>query len=250
MSEPTAAPPHEAGRAGVILVAAGSGSRLGAGIPKAFTRLGGVELLAHGVRTVTALGGAGHLVLVIPAALAPRALALAAEHARPGGWAVSVVAGGAERHDSVLAGLDALPDGVDVVLVHDAARPLAPAALFRAVIARVRATGVSHIPALPVVDTVKRVDPTGAVLAGVDRADLVAVQTPQGFPLAVLRAAHERVTGTPTDDAAVVQAAGAPVRTIPGDHRAHKLTTPWDARLLELLLADAAAEPTPAGGTP
>lgn len=230
---------------GVVLVAAGSGTRLGAGAPKAFVRIGERTLLEFGIATVAALPHAGHLVLVVPDERAAEALDTV-DRLVPAGsaWEVSVVPGGRERHESVRFGLDALSDEVEVVLVHDAARPLASAELFERVLAGVRRTGGGVVPALPVADTLKRVDADGEVRETVDRAPLVSVQTPQGFPRELLTAAHARAQlqegsadAPPTDDAEVVQRFGGTVRTVPGDPRAHKLTTPADQALLEALLA-------------
>lgn len=238
--------PHALPSIGVVVVAAGRGERLGAGVPKAFTVLGDRTLLEHSARTILTLPHQGQLVMVVPRERAPEALMLShllsSEHP---GWRVSVVSGGRERHESVRFGLASLHDSIDTVLVHDAARPLASAALFDRVIGEVRRAGCSVIPVLPVVDTHKRVD-DGEVRETVDREPLVAVQTPQGFPLEVLAAAHgtaalqddetELQRSAPTDDAEVVQRAGGTVRTVPGEARAHKLTTPFDLRLLETVL--------------
>lgn len=258
---PPRSAPHALSTLGVVLVAAGRGERLGAGRPKAFVELGGRTLIEHCLATVSALAGGGHLVVVVPAALAPDTLDIVAAVSHSGSaWDVSVTPGGRERHESVRFGIDALPGHVDVVLVHDAARPLAPAALFERVAAEVRRTGDAVIPALPVADTLKRVGPDGVVHETVDRSPLVAVQTPQGFPRLGLAAAHDRLgsgenspgglgsggfnpggRGTassgPTDDAEVVQRAGGTVRTVAGDMFAHKLTTPGDLALLEALLS-------------
>lgn len=227
---------------GVILVAAGRGERLGAGRPKAFVELGGRTLLEHCVREITSLPHGGHLVAVVPDDLAGETLALVAASVPAGSpWEVSVTPGGRERHESVRFGLDLLPEHLDTVLVHDAARPLAPSSVFERVAAWVHRTGESVIPGLPVADTLKRVDSDGTVHETVDRAPLVAVQTPQGFPRELLAAAHAefRAAGAggdaPTDDAEVVQRAGGTVRTIAGDTLAHKVTTPGDLALLEAL---------------
>ncbi|MBK0419959.1 2-C-methyl-D-erythritol 4-phosphate cytidylyltransferase [Leucobacter sp. CSA1] len=243
--------PHPLPSLGVVLVAAGNGERLGAGVPKAFVELDGRSLLEHGIRTILALEHPGQLVVVVPRARAAEALAVS--HGLGAGqtrWRVSVVSGGRERHESVRFGLGALHDSVDTVLVHDAARPLAPAELFERVIAEVHRTGDSVIPALPVSDTLKQVDDAGVVHETVDRSSLVAVQTPQGFPRETLVAAHETAQlqedepgaqAPPTDDGEVVQRAGGTVRTVSGEMRAHKLTAPHDLLLLEALLAAEAA---------
>ena len=244
--DPHATALHHLANLGVILVAAGRGERLGAGVPKAFVELGGLPLLAHGIRTITSLPHPGQLVLVVPAGHAAQALELADEFVPESSlWQVSVVPGGRERHESVRFGLDALHETITTVLVHDAARPLTPAALFERVLDRVEQTGEAVVPGLPVADTLKQVDAAGTVIATVDRASLVAVQTPQGFTREGLAAAHETAQaraatqgdgargGIPTDDAEVVQRFGGTVHTVPGDALAHKVTTRADLRMLE-----------------
>ncbi len=245
LTEADDAVPHPLAALGVVLVGAGSGRRLGAAQPKAFTELHGRPLIEFGVGVVTSLPHAGHLVVVVPESHAARALELVEqvlpERTR---WEVSVVAGGRERYESVRFGLDALPESIDTVLVHDAARPFASAALFERVIAGVRATGDGVVPALRVTDTLKRVDVDGLVHETVDRDALVGVQTPQGFPRELLAAAYadaELQSASPTDDADLVQRGGGRVRTVPGEMRAHKLTTPDDIAILEHFLAANAA---------
>jgi 2-C-methyl-D-erythritol 4-phosphate cytidylyltransferase/2-C-methyl-D-erythritol 2,4-cyclodiphosphate synthase len=152
---------------------------------------------------------------------------------------VTVVAGGATRQDSVAAGLSALGAAIETVLVHDAARCLTPATQLARVLDEVRAGGGGVIPGLAVSDTIKRRSPSGEVLATVDRSELVAVQTPQGFPRVELvaaydRAAHHRIEYT--DDAALFAAAGGTVRVVEGDARAFKITTPWDLHRAEQLV--------------
>ncbi|MBN9613505.1 MAG: 2-C-methyl-D-erythritol 4-phosphate cytidylyltransferase [Actinobacteria bacterium] len=247
------ASPHHLAALGVVIVAAGTGERLGADRPKAFVELGGRTLLEHAVRTVVSLDRPGQLVLVVPESHAAEALEIAEATAPADGtWQVSVVGGGRERHESVRKGLDALFGTIETVLVHDAARPLTPASVFERVADEVVRTGDGVIPAMPVVDTLKRVDASGTVRSTADRRILVAVQTPQGFPVEALAAAHESAQAleesaspsndAPTDDAEVMQRFGGTVRTIPGDARSHKLTTPEDLLMLQGLLF-AAAEP-------
>ncbi|WP_399552960.1 2-C-methyl-D-erythritol 4-phosphate cytidylyltransferase [uncultured Leifsonia sp.] len=223
-------------RIAVIVVAAGSGTRLGAGAPKAFVRLAGRTLLE---RSVHALRGMRTLPQVIVVAPADRLEEAAAVGEAALGSPVVVVAGGETRQRSVAAGLARLAPSVEVVLVHDAARALTPAALFDAVVDAVEATGGGVVPGLPVSDTIKRVDEGGTVRETVDRSELAAVQTPQGFPRAQLAAAYEAATTDETDDAGLVAAAGHPVTVVPGDAHAFKITTPWDLRRAEELLAGA-----------
>lgn len=214
----------------IVIVAAGSGTRLGAGRPKALVEVAGRSLLARSVATALGVPGVRQVVVVGP----PEHLDTTREHAGHDPR-VSVVPGGAHRSASVAAGLAPLADDVDVVLVHDAARALAPVALFAAVADAVRAGDVAVVPGLPVVDTVKRVDGEGFVVDTPDRAALRAVQTPQGFDRATLLAAHEG-GGDATDDAALVEALGHRVRVVPGHPAAFKVTTPEDLERAERVL--------------
>ena len=237
--------PHPLAALGVVLVGAGSGTRLDAGVPKAFFELHGRPIIEFGIGVVTSLPHSGHLVIVVPESHAAQTLGLV-EQVLPdrSRWEVSVVPGGRERHESVRFGLDALAESVDTVLVHDAARPFASVELFERVISGVRRTGDGVVPALRVADTLKRIDADGLVHETVDRAPLVSVQTPQGFPRDVLHAAYadaELHASPPTDDAEVVQRAGGRVRTVPGEIRAHKLTAADDIAILEHFLAANAA---------
>lgn len=238
---PGGATPHSLPMLGVVLVAAGRGERLGAAVPKAFVELRGRTLIEFGIAVATSLPHRGHLVIVVPEQRAAQTLDLIDSIVQPdSSWSVTVVPGGRERHESVSFGIDALPESVNTVLVHDAARPFASAELFERVISEVHRTGDSVVPALPIANTLKRVDAEGIVHETIDRTPLVAVQTPQGFPRETIAAAHATAqlhTDPPTDDAEVVQRAGARVRTVTGEMRAHKLTTPDDLRILEFFLA-------------
>ena len=202
-----------------IVVAAGSGARFGAA--KQFARLGGVTVLDRAVRAASECANGVVVVLAPDAQWDP-----------PTG--VDVVAGGATRSDSVRAGLERVPIDAEVVLVHDAARPLASRALFAAVIGAVRAGADAAIPALPIVDTVKRVDGEH-VVETVRRDDLVVVQTPQAFRADALRKAHA-AADVSTDDAALVEVAGGTVVIVPGEPRNLKLTVTADLELAQALL--------------
>ncbi|WP_291521396.1 2-C-methyl-D-erythritol 4-phosphate cytidylyltransferase [Branchiibius sp. NY16-3462-2] len=217
---------------GAIVVAAGQGTRLGAGMPKALVPLAGEPLVVHAVRRVRACDQIGPIVVVAPGDLLPDFAALLDD------FEVSVVAGGAERTDSVSAGLAALPPSVSVVLVHDAARALTPSALFQAVITAVRDGADAVVPGLAVSDTVKQVDGAGHVVATLDRSVLRAIQTPQGFTRAALTSAHAS-GDLATDDAALVEKAGGVVRVIDGSPLAAKVTTEIDLTLLTQLAAQA-----------
>jgi 2-C-methyl-D-erythritol 4-phosphate cytidylyltransferase len=151
----------------------------------------------------------------------------------------SVIAGGVTRQASVAAALQVLPSDVDVVLVHDAARGLAPATVAEGVIAAVRAGADAVVPVMPLADTVKEVDSAGWVRRTLDRAALRAVQTPQGFRRLVLERAHQSAsTGDSFDDASLVEALGLTVRTVPGDPAALKVTTPIDLLTVAALVAE------------
>lgn len=217
-------------RVGVVIVAAGAGSRYGADVPKAFVTLRGRTVLAWSLEGATGCPGVAAVVVVAPATH------LAEAEREASGYAtvpVQVVPGGAERPDSVAAGLAALPPGVDVVLVHDAARALTPSTQFAAVADAVVAGAPAVVPGLPVADTIKQVDASGAVVATVPRDALRAIQTPQGFRRDVLERAHAGAGPHPvTDDAALVEAIGVPVLVVAGDPRAHKITTPDDLNRL------------------
>jgi 2-C-methyl-D-erythritol 4-phosphate cytidylyltransferase len=148
-----------------------------------------------------------------------------------------IVSGGETRQDSVARALLALPPEVDVVLVHDAARPLVPSEVVDRVAAAVRAGAPAVIPTLGVVDTIKEVDADGVVQATLDRSRLHAVQTPQGFVRDVLQTAHAASDGADaTDDAGMVERMGVKVHVVPGHEEAFKITRPLDLVLAEAIL--------------
>lgn len=221
-------------RVAVVVVAAGSGTRLGAELPKAFVRLDGPTLLERSLYAVHGMQHAADPIVVVPADRVEEASAIAV--AVFGGPA-RVVPGGATRQESVAAGLAALADDVEVVLVHDAARALTTSGLFDAVVEAVVETGHGVIPGLPVSDTIKRVASDGSVHETVDRSTLAAVQTPQGFPRDQLLAAYAAATTDETDDAGVVAAAGFAVTVLPGEAQAFKITTPGDLQRAHDLVA-------------
>ncbi|MBE9374116.1 2-C-methyl-D-erythritol 4-phosphate cytidylyltransferase [Saccharopolyspora sp. HNM0983] len=228
-----------------LVPAAGRGERLGAEVPKALVEVHGEALLLHAARGLLASGRVQHVVIAAPsdqldevaAALHP----LGAAH---------VIAGGAERTDSVRLALDeagrVAPDA-DAVLVHDAARAFTPPETIRAVVDEVRRGAPAVVPVLPVSDTIKQLDASGRVESTVDRSRLRAVQTPQGFALDVLRRAHDAADGDgATDDAGLVERLGVEVRTVPGHAHALKITTAFDLAIAESVLA-ACAAPVPEG---
>ncbi|MCM3697357.1 2-C-methyl-D-erythritol 4-phosphate cytidylyltransferase [Microbacterium oleivorans] len=213
-------------RVAVVVVAAGSGTRLGAEAPKAFVGIDAHTILRHALHGVFAAPQA-QVVVVAPEDRVGDATTEAHEAAGDRVDLVSVVAGGATRQASVAAGLAAVWPDVEVVLVHDAARALTPPEVFARVIDAVAAGSDAVIPVLPVIDTLKHVD-ADTVVAPVDRSVLAAAQTPQGFRRAVLDAAYQDAAADHTDDAALLQEAGTTVRTVAGDERAFKITTAAD----------------------
>ncbi|MCP2320309.1 2-C-methyl-D-erythritol 4-phosphate cytidylyltransferase [Nocardia amikacinitolerans] len=193
-------------------------------MPKAFVAVGGTPMVRLAVDGLLASGAVDRIIVMVPVELVESAVALL-----PPSDAVRVVVGGAERTDSVRAGIAAAPDA-GYYLVHDAARALTPPALIARVADELRAGRRAVVPALPVVDTVKTVDQDGVVTGTPDRAALRAIQTPQGFAADLLRAAYE-TNVLATDDAGLVERLGAEVHTIPGDPMAFKITTPLDLML-------------------
>ncbi|MEU7630695.1 2-C-methyl-D-erythritol 4-phosphate cytidylyltransferase [Nocardia sp. NPDC049220] len=211
-----------------LVPAAGRGVRLGESIPKAFVTVGGTPMVRLAVEGLIASGVVDRIIVMVPTELVDSAVALL-----PPSGSVQVVVGGAERIDSVRAGVAAAPDAA-YFLVHDAARALTPPELIARVVAELRTGHRAVIPGLPVTDTIKAVDPTGTVTGTPDRAQLRAIQTPQGFAAELLRSAYAAEGVQATDDAGLVERFGVQVRTIPGDPMAFKITT-----RLDLVLANA-----------
>ena len=210
-----------------IVVAGGSGRRFGR--LKQFSELAGRPVLEWAVQACRPCSAG--VVLVLPATVADEA-------PDPHG-ADSVVPGGATRADSVRCGLAAVPAEAEVIVVHDAARPLASPALFEAVIAAVTDGGADGaVPGVPPSDTIKVVDESGRITDTLDRDRLVAVQTPQAFRATTLRRAHaEAAPAGATDDAMLVEALGGTVLVVPGEPGNLKITDPGDLGAAERLLA-------------
>ncbi|MGV8852269.1 MAG: 2-C-methyl-D-erythritol 4-phosphate cytidylyltransferase [Rhodoglobus sp.] len=228
-------------RVAVIVVGAGSGTRLGRNEPKAFVPLAGRPNLSRALDSVFSMAESAQLIVTVPSSYVEVAEQLIREVPEFDGRAFSVIIGGSTRQESVVAALAQLSPSVEVVLVHDAARPLTPSAIFDAVVAHVRSSGAGVVPGLPVTDTIKRTDGNGHIVETVDRSALAAVQTPQGFPRAQLVAAYGAATQEFTDDAAVFATAGHPVMVIEGDHLSFKITTAWELSRAEQLFASPAA---------
>ena len=211
-----------------IVPAAGSGERLAAGVPKAFYQLEGQTLVERAVAGLLESGVVDRVVVAVPADRIDEAKRVLGDRA-------IVVAGGADRTESVNLALAALAGDPEFVLVHDAARALTPPALVARVVDALRAGNGAVVPALPLSDTIKAVDANGVVLGTPERAGLRAVQTPQGFATDVLLRAYRRAgTADFTDDASLVEHLGGQVQVVDGDPLAFKITTQ-----LDLLLAQA-----------
>ena len=219
---------------GVIIVAGGKGTRAGGEEIKQFRWVAGKPMLLHSLQMVQQREDVGMVVVVLPH-----------EHVGdPPPWLFQcdterllLSVGGRQRTDSVRNGLEDMPSDADIIVVHDAARPLATMRMLDAVIAAARA-GSAAVPALPAVDTLKRVDSSGVVTGTLEREGIVRIQTPQAFPREMLESAHEaavRDRVTATDDSALCERLGLRVVTVAGDERALKITTDADFARAEAL---------------
>jgi 2-C-methyl-D-erythritol 4-phosphate cytidylyltransferase len=212
-----------------VIPAGGTGTRLGRRTPKQFLTIGGVPILAATVRHFTTHPGVSAVIVAAPPGLLEHARRVLAPYRHRG--RLAVVAGGAERQESVSHALAAVGPTVDIVVVHDAVRPFISRPLIDAVVRAAIETGAA-ICAVPIADTVKRVRGE-FVETTIDRSTLWAVQTPQAFRTHLLRAAHDqaRRDGTlGTDDAMLVERLGHPVRVVRGSEANVKITTPEDLR--------------------
>jgi len=222
--------------ASAIIVAAGSGVRLGSSMPKAFVKLGGRTMLSYSLGTVRQVSTIDEVVITVPAGFenAARAEVAAAGLSVP----VKITPGGIERQDSVRIALALTSAESELVIVHDAARPLAAPAIFEACL-RAAAHAGGAIAAIPVSDTLKRFA-DGAISATVARAGLWQAQTPQAFRRALLVAAHQRALNekiVATDDADLVERTGARVEVIEASTDNTKITTPSDLAIAEAIIA-------------
>ena len=222
--------------AGAIIVAAGSGSRFGGRTPKQFVRLLGKPLLLHALETIRSAPGIGPVVLVAARRHVSRVRGIL--ETAGFGAECKVVPGGRQRQNSVFNGLQAFDDPPKVVLVHDAARPLVTKEMIRALL-RLAVKHKAVIAALPVTDTLKKEKRAGFAGRTIPRSGLWLAQTPPGFSYDLLMAAHQtaRKAGlAATDDAALVEYIGVPVRIFRGSPRNIKVTTRSDLRLAEMWL--------------
>ena len=211
-----------------IIAGAGMGHRLGADIPKALIQIDGVTLIERAFAALSPV--VDEIVITAPAAYEDQFRAIVGDSA-------TVITGGVLRSDSVNMALKSLSPSTKYVLVHDAARALATSELAERVLHGLTSGESAVIPALSVVDTIKEVDRDGYVRSTPDRSILRAVQTPQGFSVEVLKRAHE-ASEDATDDAALVEALGVKVKTIPGEARAMKITNPEDIAIAVTLIRE------------
>ncbi|HEY6378390.1 MAG TPA: 2-C-methyl-D-erythritol 4-phosphate cytidylyltransferase [Candidatus Dormibacteraeota bacterium] len=210
------------------------------GQDKLWAEVCGRPLVAHTLAATAAAGVFDRVVVATPGHNWEPLRALATTLGL--GGTLELVAGGRRRQDSVRLALDSCGEA-EIIVVHDAARPLCPPALFGDVITAARRHGAAT-SAIPLVDSVKRVDGEGRVTATLERSELVAVQTPQAFDTALLREAHRRAQAEGVDaddDCALVERLGAPVVVVPGDPRNLKVTRPQDLALMRALLDEAVA---------
>jgi 2-C-methyl-D-erythritol 4-phosphate cytidylyltransferase len=215
---------------GVIIPAAGGGTRMG-GVSKPFLELAGKPLLLHCLEAFLAVPDVQKIVVALPQAAL-------AESQKLGSDRIAIVEGGAQRGDSVRAGFEAMPADMDVIVVHDAARPLLSRAMIDAVI-ELAAAGTSATVALQVTDTLHHVNSDGVIIETPERSEFWRAQTPQAFPRSILEQAYQRLVdvSAATDEAGLVAAAGFHVHVVPGDPSNIKITTPVDLELAEAALA-------------
>ena len=201
-----------------IIAGAGMGHRLGAAVPKALIQIDGITLIERAFAALSQV--VDEIVITAPAGYEQQFRSIVGDSA-------TVITGGVLRSDSVNLALKAISPSIKFILVHDAARALASSALATQVLNELQNGELAVVPALNVVDTIKEVDRDGYVRSTPDRSALRAVQTPQGFGVDVLRRAHE-ASEDATDDAALVEALGIKVKTVPGEATALKITNPED----------------------
>ena len=223
-------------RASAIIVAAGNGVRLGADVPKAFVKIAGRTMLSYSLATIRQINSIGEVVITVPEGFENAART---EVAAAGlGIPVKITVGGIERQDSVRLALELTSAESDLVIVHDAARPLATPAIFESCLATAMRVGAA-IAAIPVSDTLKRVD-NGAIVETIARATLWQAQTPQAFRRDLLVAAHQRALDDKiiaTDDADLAERTGTRVEVVEASTTNLKITTPSDLAIVEAIVA-------------
>ena len=218
-------------KTGAIIVSAGRGRRMG-GVLKPLLVVGGKMLLYYSIDALRSAGVDEIVVVMVPEKVEWLKAVLLRDFPDR---CLKVVSGGERRQDSVMAGLGALSSDVEIVLVHDGARPMVSCELIQRVMRGVRKYG-AVVPAIPLRDTIKEVNGS-KVLRTVPRDRLIAVQTPQGFLKEILVDAYRKLGGASvTDDAGVVEMTGRNVWFVEGDERNIKITTPYDLKIVEFLI--------------
>jgi 2-C-methyl-D-erythritol 4-phosphate cytidylyltransferase len=232
----TAGEDRAMGKFGVVVVAAGKGSRMGTAESKQYLPLRDKPILVHTLEAFERMEPVGAIVLVVGAGDVARCEELVRRHGLA--KVTAVVSGGAERQESVRKGLHALPHGTEWAAVHDGVRPFVTAERAHACFREAQRTGAAVL-AVPVKDTIKIVDPSGHIQSTPDRRSLWAIQTPQAFRLDLLLEAHERAAADKflgTDDSMLVERLGVPVSVVESDYTNIKITTPEDMLWAETIL--------------
>jgi 2-C-methyl-D-erythritol 4-phosphate cytidylyltransferase/2-C-methyl-D-erythritol 2,4-cyclodiphosphate synthase len=234
-----------------VIAAGGSGTRIGAGLPKQFLPLGGRPILLRTVESILALECVSQVVVSLPEEYVPQARALLA--GAPPRARIECVAGGPTRQESVRRGVSRVSPGADLILVHDAVRPFCDLDTLKRVVEAAWRTG-GAVPGLPALETIQRVSGRGRVLKTPPREELYSIQTPQCFRAAVLASALDRAAAAGflgTDESSVVRWAGSRVRVVAGSPENIKITRPLDLAIAERILArklPAESRPQPDAG--
>jgi len=224
-------------RAAAVIAAGGTGTRMNAGVPKQFLEISGKPVLLHTVEKISSIEEVAEIVIALPPEYIPEASEILRQ--LPAGADIRCVAGGANRQESVRAGVASVRSDPDIIMVHDAVRPLCDRELMRRVLEAASKKGAA-IPGLPAMETIQRVARTGRVLSTPPREELYAIQTPQAFHAGILKSALDRAHAAGflgTDESSVVRWAGHPVYVVEGSPDNIKITRPLDMQIAGLLLS-------------
>jgi 2-C-methyl-D-erythritol 4-phosphate cytidylyltransferase/2-C-methyl-D-erythritol 2,4-cyclodiphosphate synthase len=220
-----------------VIAAGGTGTRMNASVPKQFLEIGGKPLFIHTIERISSLEEVIQIILALPEEHIPAATAILSRQAVRGG--VQCVAGGSNRQESVHRGVRHVHAAADVIMVHDAVRPVCDRDTMRRVLDAAWKKGAA-VPGLPATETIQRVSRKGRVLATPPREELYAIQTPQAFHSSILRSALDRAGAegfVGTDESSVVRWAGHPVVVVPGSPDNIKITHPMDLEIAERLIS-------------
>ena len=224
-------------RAAAVIAAGGTGTRMNSSIPKQFLEISGQPLLLHAVENISSIEEVAEIVIALPTEYMPEASEMLRQ--LPAGADIRCVAGGANRQESVRAGVASIRSDPDIIMVHDAVRPLCGKEMMRRVLEAAWKKGAA-IPGLPATETIQRVARTGRVLSTPPREELYAIQTPQAFHAGILKSALDRAHESGflgTDESSVVRWAGHPVYVVEGSPDNIKITRPLDLEIAGLLLS-------------